>query len=362
MIEFSEIEFKRVVVHKIDRKEKGQEHASVDPDNHLIIINNDVQELIKDRLVKAAMKTGKALELSIEQSANYSFYGICSGLNLKNDTDFMESSTNLAHLLAEAQTRNSIPGGYLIFIEALTPALQKVYIVIKAELQEVLKYEWNTNASYVKLLSDVFLSTDQKFYKVGVIFERKESEWNIDLESPNDKWACFLFDNQFNPDSKPAEYFYSDFLGFSIESNPKIQTKKFYDSTESFVTENVDEYTDKQNIISALKQEMHNKDTRDISPKDFSESYFHDEELTEKYVAEVANYLPEYVLKDPEMIKSKLEWRKINFPNKVTLSAPDRHFDFNIQIITSKKDLDTIDPEDDNVTIVKIIGKPYQKD
>ena len=85
-------------------------------------------------------------------------------------------------------------------------------------------------------------------------------------------------------------------------------------------------------------------------------------ELTEKYVAEVANYLPEYVLKDPEMIKSKLEWRKINFPNKVTLSAPDRHFDFNIQIINSKDELESIDPEDENVTIVKIIGKPYQKD
>ncbi len=362
MISFENLEFNRVIIHSIIQKDRGQDAATADLDNHLLKLSDEISDIIKDRLAKAAMKNTKAFILEIEDSSSASFYGVCKKLMHLSDEKFIGQSGEIAHLLAEAQVRSSIPGGYLIIIEAKTNKLQSAYIAIKAELHEVLRYEWTSEYSRIKLLEDVFLSPTMKFYKVGMVYQLDSESVNPGAESPNDKWGSFLFDNQFTPDSKPAEYFYKDFLGFSITNNPKIQSKKFYERTENFIHENVEDFAEKMELIKGLKQEFIAGEEETVSPDAFSGVIFKQPEIKDKYAAEVSNYLPEYVVKDSSMFQNKLEWKKIKFPNKVNISGPDNTFDYSVKVIDSKEELDNIDPVNDNYTILKVLGKPFKQD
>jgi len=135
-------------------------------------------------------------------------------------------------LLARAQTKQSIPGGYLIVMDC-SDATSDYFacIVIKAEPHEALQLARIDGRDQLAVLDKVFLSPSQKFFKIGIIYQRSDEE-NVDL---NHQYGTLLFDDQFRPDGQPAEYFYKDFLGFSANRNNKIQSKRFYHKTESFI-------------------------------------------------------------------------------------------------------------------------------
>jgi hypothetical protein len=343
-------------------KQSGQEHATLFLENEMIAINNDVEGIIKERLATAANKQAKAFELEIENYHAGSFFGLVQKMKEMTDEQFIESSIEIAHLIAESQTKNSIPGGYLFIIEAIDKNSKMVYIAIKAELHEGLRFEINNNAGFLRYFDDIFMSPQQKLYKFGIIYELPADEVIDDgsIPYPNDKYGCFLYDSQFSIDSKPAEYFFKDFLGFTIETNPKIQSKKFYNNTENFIKTRIPESEKKDDMMKVLKHEFLTNEEPEIVPRDFSDMYFHDEEVKSAYQNEVIEYLPEYVIKDTSLIKSQLEKKKMNFPHKVTISGPNNTFEYNIQIIKDKTELEELDPESPDYTIIKVLGKPYQ--
>lgn len=362
MINFYDLTFKRMIAHQITAKQTGQEHATVLLENELLMLDANVESIIKERLASAATKQTKAFELEIEQYNAGSFFGLMHNLKAMTNKNFVDASQEIAHLLAESQTKNSVPGGYLIIIEALTKANLMVYIAIKAELHEALRFEIHNSNALLKYFDDVFMTPHQKMYKFGVIYELPSDECITDgsVPYPNDIYGCFLYDSQFNIDSKPAEYFFKDFLGFTIETNPKIQSKKFYNNTENFIKTKFVAAEEKDSMLKVLKHEFLTNDEPEIIPKDFSEMYFQDEEIKAAYQNEVLEYLPEFVIKDPALIKAQLEKKKITFPNNVTIAAANNTFDYNIQIINSQEEFEQLDPESVDYTIIKVLGKPYQ--
>jgi hypothetical protein len=359
MLNFFEIEIKRVVVHSLYAKEDGNEHSLIYPDNKLTELTENVKSLLIERLSKAAAKTSKAFELEIDDYYEGSFFSIAKEISKTDDNEFIAQSVQIAHLLAQSQTRNTLPGGYILIIDAVTKYSKKVAIVIKAELNTVLKYYNEDDKSVIKMLDDVFLSPSQKFFKIGIIYEREED--NQFFSYPNNRYGCFLFDDQFKPDSRPAEYFYKDFLGFSIDSNSKIQSKRFFDITDKYIRKTIPNPEFKDEMLNVLKHEFLSNDESEISPSDFADMYFPEEELRNGYKNQVINYLPENISKDPSLIETKLNKKKINFPNKVTVSGPSNIFDYNVKVIKSIDDINEEDLGSSDITILKITGKPYQE-
>jgi hypothetical protein len=259
--------------------------------------------------------------------------------------------------LARSQTKNNIPGGSLIFIEALTKSFKTWYIAIKAEWNSALRYEVHNRKSTIKLLDDIFLDSSSKNFKVGAIYEKDET--GLEIPYPNSLFGAYFYDEQFTIDSKPAEYFYKDFLGFTLDSLPKIQTMKFFKSTDNFIKTFVDSHEKKDNLLQALKQEFISNQEPHVSPLEFAQTYFHEPEVQETYMNEVVPYLPVTVQKDTTLIKNKLDKKRVEFPNNVIISGPERTFEYSVQIVNSKDELQEINFEDD-VTILRIKGKPYQ--
>lgn len=362
MINFYDLTFKRIIAHQIVAKQTGQEHATLFIENDLLQLDGNVEAIIKERLSSASSKQTKAFELEIENYHAGSFFGLVHKMKEMRDKEFIDASIEIAHIIAESQTKNSLPGGYLIIIEAIHKNNTMAYIAIKAELHDALRFEVLKSSGVLKYLDDVFMSPQQRLYKFGLIYELPNDERITDgsIPYPNDIYGCFLYDSQFNIDSKPAEYFYKDFLGFTIETNPKIQSKKFYNNTENFIKSKVVASDEKDSMLKVLKHEFLTNEEPEIIPRDFADMYFHDEELKAAYHNEVIEYLPQYVIKDPSLIKSQLERKKLTFPNNVQVSAANNTFDYNIQIIKNNDDLGKLDPESPDYTIIKVLGKPYQ--
>lgn len=363
MINFFDLDVNRVIVHRILEKEPGQSSSQTILSENLLNPDENIIYTILERLSAAVEKKSKAFELVIGDVHDSSFFGYAHELPDLNNEEFIVSSQKITQIIADAQISSRIPGGYLIIMDCIMSAAgKKVIIAIKAEQQDALTYVNNE----LHLLENVFMSPYQKLFKFGLIYEMEEhqkAELEEGVEYPNDTWSCILYDDQFRPDSKPAEYFYKDFLGFSIDNNPSIQTKKFYDKTENFIKNYYDDFEEKKQLIDRLNDDLLNETLTEIDPKSFAENNFsRKKELEELYNNEVVDYLPYSIPKDNQLIRSNLNSKKINFPSNIKLSGPSDSMDTNVEIITSNDQLNNLNVEQSSYTLIKVAGKPYNKD
>lgn len=355
MINFNNIHIDRLIIHTINQKLDGQEHATVTPSTSLLEIDERVLEILKIRLIDAAGKNSRSFELQLENTEDYSFYGISHDLETKDDPAFISATVSLAELLAESQKRKSIPGGYLIIVQAKELDTENSLIIsVKAEPHEALQHKSINGQSQVQLLEKVFLSPSQKLYKIGILYEKDKNE-ATDLSR---KYGCFLFDDQFRSESHPAEYFYKDFLGFSTSENAKIQTQRYYEQTSAFIKRNFVDVEDKLELLSALKVELKTSQSPIITPSNFAQQYISDMDIKDKYNSEIVDELPPSIQKDLTLISTKMSKRKINFPKNINVVGPDQSFDSRVNIVKDQQELDSL-TTNSSYTIVKIEGKPY---
>lgn len=361
-LNFNTIDVNRGVMHHIVAKEPGQEHGSVKLEKTIFEIDNTIRDTIRKRLVTAAGKESKAFELKIGNYSIGTFFDSVKDLKNVNDKEFYKISKHIAELLAESQTRNQIPGGVFILLDCTNKKTNEgLYVVIKAELHEAVRHTTTkTGISKLQILKDVFLSPSQRLYKIGMLHEKVDNS----KEAPNNAFTCYLFDEQFRTEgSKPAEYFYKDFLGFSVDENSKIQTARFYDQTKNFILNNVPKWDDKLSLIEALNAEIITSSTTTISASEFSKKYFDNElndgVMMDLYNQEVATYLPSTIIKDSMLIKSQLENKKIFFPNSITVKGRATDFESNVKILTSDMDVTNLEFTDNDYTIIAIKGKPF---
>ncbi|MBD0332780.1 MAG: nucleoid-associated protein [Chitinophagaceae bacterium] len=270
----------------------------------------------------------------------------------KSDEEFITISQEAADLLAESQKRLNIPGGYLLVMDCLDEISEtSIYIIIKAEPHEALRRI--DGQSQISLIDKVFLSPTQKLFKIGIVYEKE----NPLSEQPNDRYGCFLYDDQFRLASHPAEYFYKDFLGFSVGTNRKIQSQRFFDKTERFIRENIVDIDQKVEMLRALRIEFTANQNDTVSPSQFSQTYL-PAELRGQYMDEIGHELPIAIVKDTTLIKNKLNKRRIDFPNNIYIIGPAEGFDDLVHIIQADE-LGEIDLQDSNTTLIKIVGKPF---
>lgn len=357
MIDFNNLLVNRLIIHTINAKQDGQDSATVAASNEISEINYNVLEIIRNRLIDAAGRNSKAFELDIENSNQDSFFELSSELSELNEDEFIQRTTDIAELLADSQRRISIPGGYLLILDCLDNESNfPVVIVIKAEPHEALQFSINGGHTQVSVLHKVFLSPSQKLYKIGITYKKSDEE----TENVNEQFGCFLYDDQFRADTHPAEYFYKDFLGFTVGNNAKIQSQRFYDKTKNFVLTNVQDLETKTLVISALKNEFTINQSDTVNPINFANNYIPAENgLRDSYIGDVCQELPFAIVKDRSLIRNKLANRKIDFPSNINLTGPEEGFDNRVEIINEVDAIQNLEANNPNYTIVKISGKPY---
>jgi hypothetical protein len=349
------LKINRAIIHTILERQPPNPSGTAELENEMVELTDYAKKLLIIRIQSAFSKDSKAFELVIKNTANDSFYGYVSGINEMTNDKFIQQSQEIATLLAETQTKPKVRGGFLIVIDGYNDLTKKsVAIVIKAEQQEVLKYAQGK----VEVLEKVFLSEAQKLFKIGVIYEHDTSDGN--LSNPNN-FKGTLFDDQFY-NEKPAEYFFKDFLGFSIDENDKIQNLRFYNEAENFIKSNIKNYDDQAEVLSYLKNYLLNNQHSLVTPSNVATQLFTDPVLLNNFHSNVVQKLPSSFARNTTLIKSPLSNRKIDFNNKIKLSGPENKFDNYVKVITNQSELDELDFNNSNYTVVKIMGKPYHNE
>lgn len=341
-------------MHEIIPSKGKRNPATVEYDDSLIEIDSNVEKTLLERLNSALGKESKSFQLDIEKIDENSFYRHASKIKDSDDKAFVEISCSIADLLASAQMKANMPGGFLLIIDCSYLENKKLYIVIKAEPQKVITKNKLDGKSKLDVLNNVFLSPASKLYKIGILVED-----DLELKEPNDKFKCYLFDEQFRSDGTPASYFYRDFLGFSISRNAKIQTKLFYDKTSDFIKRNFTDVQEKSQLLKQLNLLFSIDTNPTITPKDFSKNYFKDPFKQDRYFSDVISQLPSTFMKDSTLIDSQLKTKKIIFNDNIRIIGPDNSFDQNVRILTKQEELSELSLKK-GYSIVIIEGRPFQ--
>ena len=357
MIDFNRLIVRRVIIHTINEKQNGQDTATANCSDEISIVDDEALRIIRTRLIDAAGRDSKAFEMQIENTEDGSFFYKSKELNGLEDQDFVEESSTIAHLLARTQRRQSIPGGYLIVMDCNDEETDFfASIVIKAELHEALQLSNINGHNQLAVLDKVFLSPSQKFYKIGIIYQRSNDE-KLEI---NQRYGCLLFDDQFRVDGHLAEYFYKDFLGLSADDNNKIQSKRFYDKTEAFILREVVDSSNKHHLLNALRTEFAVGQSPTVSPAEFARSFIPIEHgLRDKYISEICNELPLAIGKDNVLIKGRLNKREMGFPNRIKIVGPEETFDGHVAVVDTVEKLGALNCNSGSYTILTISGRPY---
>ena len=362
MINFFNLEYKRAIIHTIIAKDVATESAIAVLSDEIINLDESVNYIINERLAKAVEKKTKTFDLSIEETHSSSFFQFATELLGAEDNIFISNTKKIANLLANAQTSARHTGGYLIILEAVRNENDnKVLILIKAELQEAFLFYDND----IKLIENVFLSPAQKMFKFGMIYQREPNEIEAlpeFLNEPNIEWGTLIYDEQFRVDSKPAEYFYKDFLGLTTINNAPIQTKKFFNKTEEFIKNYFNTFEAKYEVLNKLTDKLSDETLDSIVPFEIAEDLFESNEFREQYNNEVSQLLPPNIGKDNLLIKSNLNIKKLSFPNNIKISGPSDYVDVFVEVINTQEDLQKLSTDQSSYTIIKITGKPYSKE
>jgi hypothetical protein len=350
--------FKRVIMHTIIAKEKDSDidSATYELSDSLIILEEDIENELKIRMSEALGHESRSFKLKIGDVSESSFYSMAT-MALKNDKDdiFILQSKLIASRLAQSQKRPNIPGGYLIIIEGESVG-SKFLLVMKAELQNALKSEKDNNGSIkIELIKDLFLTPASRFYKVGLLFEDDNEEDTF----PNSNFSVHIFDDQFRPGYNPAEFFYSDFLGFSINDNDKLKTYRWFLDTVDFVTRRVPTIKEQNRIVGAIKSELRNSLDTILNPETYRDKYIAlTKELSDQYSIDILIDYPHPFVKNTTLIEFSLNKKKVFFPEKIKIEGPEEAFNDCIEFIENYEEIENHDFSSPESTIVRIKGIP----
>lgn len=350
MIDIRNSTIKRIIIHRVLKKGKKEEYSSVEVSDEMIKATDEVKEVLCDRITEACAKDSRAFEAEIADCMPNSFFDFTHKLYDEDDTNFIEKSKLIGDKMAFSQKSTNILGGYLIILDGITFDKEKYVIAIKAESHEALRA--SKSSGEIELLKDIFLSPSGKFFKIGVLYERNDDS----LTYPNNQYGALVFDDQFLANSKPAEYFYSAFLGFTLDQNDKLTTKSFYESLLALIQNNVSEYQKQKELISLIKSFYKLDKTGIINPLEFADKFL-EGELRRKYTTEIMSKFNRPFKKNLAMVDFSLKQHRIYFSDKVKLLSPEEFFESNIEIIDTREELEKAF-EQKEYTILKIKGSP----
>jgi hypothetical protein len=364
MINFSQTTFKRIIIHDIFQKRPEEQNSSVKYSNRLFIVDDEVEEMLKQRLNDACGKQSKSFDLEIVNTQEGSFFRISLGLLAGNDDEFVEYSKRIASRLGSSQKRSNIPGGYLLILdgEVLNESgdgMNGFVVVVKAELQQAFRSsnDEEHNISQIEVLKDIFLSPADNFFKIGLLRETSAKGGDY----PNDRYGCLIHDDQFRPGGDPDEFFYQEFLGFSKEKNAKLLSRDFFRMTKQIIETHGTTPEEKQDCMAALKT-LYKRDQRQhIDPYEFGERYLTGA-MKEQYETNVLGQ-PRFdrpFVKDLTHLRGELKKRVMRFRHHVNIVGPEETFNDNVRVVKTLEEAASALEQPEDFTLLKINGVPYE--
>lgn len=338
MINFNDLDIVRARMHKIHSKlSMYRETTEVEYIEDTFVLDEGIKTIIRERLIQSFGNQSKSFELSIDEDGEGSCFDLVKDLAQSNDDDFFEVSKAIADLLAESQGSKNIPSGYFLLLECKKTDQLPLYVIIKAETHSAI----NVGGNHTEALQNLILSPAQKLYKSAIFEQTSESDSSLTKAN----FKVYLFDSQFNDGSKLANYFYKDFLGFSILTNSALLTKNFYQLFNNTIDKEFKNDAEKANDYKTGLMACLNNQRSIINPHEVVCDII-PVEKRDSFISNVVENCPPSFSKDSRLIERSLSHKSVYLSDKVKLFAPTEMFNSVISIES--------DPNDSNIKVVKV--------
>lgn len=309
---FSDLEVIRFTIHKIFSRKDLKNHKNsepyAEPCKEFCNLKSAGLDTLKNRIVTATSQERRFFELDLEDTSSDSFWDNARKIFGSTRKEFISTANMIGDIAAAAHEKGNIPGGVLLVVECRL-GKSECLAVIKAERSKA----FSLSGSNMKLIDELFLSTDKTLYKIGFLV--KSGGRGISPSS----YKCYVYDDSFSATKDDlAYYFYHNFLGFSTEKNSKLQTNNFYKYISSFTDEFIRGFGDQNVIMRAVDADMLSKKKKIIHPDDYK-SLFPDE-IYEEFDKYVSNRLPGAIVKDISVLPD-LDSKRIKINDDAVLLA-----------------------------------------
>ncbi len=343
--EFSNMRLHRIIVHQIFKRDENGNVQEPHYSRELTELDQSGLNALQERIVDAIGDDSHSLEMHINDSETNSTFDICSSLIDMNTDDFINSSVRIPQKLANAQNSRRIPGGIVLIITGLIGAENNRFIgIIKAEIHSGFTVNERQSSINLNYLSQLLLTPQQKFYKIGIFVEKNNDLPEGEERVPED-FKVFVYDHNMlrNETRQAARYFYEAFLGCTISSTDRAMTRSFYTYTKEYINNlNVTD-EDKIDLNTSLYTYLKVSQENLVETNTFADLYIDDE-----YKDEYLSFMEEKEVpsrgfaKDLHYIVSKLRRRRIKFSSRVQIIAPSDDFSQLIQVVNSNNDETTL--------------------
>lgn len=331
MINYSILEIKRAIFHKVMAKRAGSDPCVVESDT-LRELTTDMKDILRKRMSDAFGSAGRAFELTINDVEDGSVYSMIHNLCNEDDNVFYQRSIDLANKLALSQNKISIPHGFFVLLDCVNPVdNMPVYVMMKAEPHDAVEI----TQSLARAINNIILSPSQKMYKAGCFQQ-------FNTEEGHRGYRAYLFDEQFGSRAHLAEYFYRDFLGLTVSTNDKVLTKLFFVKMIDAIKDRYkNDYLRKNDADEVLNAEMNNQNTT-LNPRDVIDRAICIDDRDYFYRRVLSDEMPPSFRKNISLIDSRMMNRSMLISDDIKICAPQGLFQDNSFVIDRETDNDYV--------------------
>ncbi len=323
MFDLGLIHINRLIVHEIPRHfmradSPGSEPVLSEVESPL---QDDVRNFFQERLVSTL---SGAYDVEFDAASQSPVPRVVEGLLAQEPIEFVAASHDLARLLHASQGGVN-PAGLLTLMD-LTIGARPGLAIVKLEKEEGARIQRarvdGRTTFNVSHLRDLMLTKKTKVFKVGLFAPRPD---RVGIEG-------LVSDTQKGAGTAVAFFFLSQFLGCRLKEVPEVTTKRFFDATERFINDDVEDPQEKALYQVALVAEIQNA-RPSISPEGFANSNIATDyrprflERVEEQGITARSFVKDPALVEP--ILRKIQW---TFAGGISVMAPPDQIGEQLQV------------------------------
>jgi hypothetical protein len=177
----------------------------------------------------------------------------------------------------------------------------------------------------IEHLRELMLTSKTKVFKIGLFVKRDGSDGGIE-GAVSDKQRGYL------PKTEVADFFLKRFLGCNLVEAPDVSTKRFFNATEEFINEEVDDPLRKARYNIALLAELNDTGTV-LRPRDFAQRHL-DVDDRQRYITflETKDVPTTAIQKDKTLIAGQIQRLQIDFSSGLAVLGSPESFREHVQM------------------------------
>jgi hypothetical protein len=231
--QLSFIAMEKIIIHEVLRQNFAEEKNPPIYSEIECALNPEISTFLKDRIT-GSIGTSRAYDVDFIEGSDSPIPSLIPTLMGETNGTFVDLSKKIADHLNKIQSGRS-PGGLLAILKA-TMGPQNLVGILKlereagAQLRQIVIDGKQTFD--IEHLRNLILTENTRLFKIAVFCNEPCAIF------PNAGKIC---DNQLSNGQvrQVADFYLKKFLGCDLSMDPRVETKRFFDSTQKFIQENV---------------------------------------------------------------------------------------------------------------------------